>query len=140
MNGKLLYLDSSAILKTLLSEEGSAELCALLREWPEHVSSALARVEVRRVLRRATPPLPRNAIERGEQSLRRVTLIGIDDAILNTASLLEPPALRSMDAIHLATALSMQGNLQALITYDRRMAEAASQAGLTVWPPGTQVG
>ncbi|MDA2931329.1 PIN domain-containing protein [Acidobacteria bacterium AH-259-O06] len=78
-------------------------LFALLKQWPDRISSVLARVEVLRSLRRAAAP-PTD-YQRGEQVLARLALVRIDDGILATAAALDPPHLRALDAIHLATAL-----------------------------------
>jgi len=133
VSGRLLYLDSSAIVKLVVAEPESAALFALLEKWPERISSALARVEVPRALRRATSAA--GAGERGEQVLRRLGLVRMDDQILAHATRLAPPELRTLDAIHLATALSVESDLAALVTYDHRLADAASAARVTVWAP-----
>ena len=135
MSRTMLYLDSSAIVKTVMAEEESEALRELLRAWPHRVSSALARVEVPRALRRAKAP--GFLFERAQQVLLDIVLISMDEAVLEMAGALEPPALRALDAIHLATALSVKGDLQAFITYDQRLTDAASQAGLSVWAPGS---
>lgn len=69
------------------------------------------------------------------QVLARVNLLDLDTPILSAASALEPKTLRSLDALHLASALSLGTDLQALVTYDVRLAEAARQAGLEVLAP-----
>lgn len=133
MNGGLLYLDSSAIIKLVVSEPESAALFAELRAWPETVSSALAGVEVSRAIRRSSPH--QSASRRAHTVLERIGLVRIDDAILEKAALLESAALRSLDAIHLATALSLGGDLGAVATYDERLARAARALGLRVLSP-----
>ena len=95
------------------------------------VTSALARVEVARAIGRLTRP-PRRTLE---QVLRGVTIVAIDDHVLDMAAELEPARLRTLDAIHLATALRVRQDLDAFITYDRRLGEAASRAGLSVEAP-----
>lgn len=67
--------------------------------------------------------------------LAEVDLVRLDEPILDRAARLDPPALRSLDAIHLATALSLD-DLEAIVTYDDQMADAARSAGLTVSVPG----
>jgi hypothetical protein len=133
MSGSLLYLDSSAIVKLVVPEPESAALFALLERWPERISSALARVEVPRALRRAA--LPADVSARGEQVLKRLAFLQMDDRILATAARLLPPDLRTLDAIHLASALAVQSDLAALVTYDRRLADSAARANITVWAP-----
>lgn len=128
----MLYLDSSAIVKLVLTEAESDALHVYLAEHSEHVSSKLAHVEVLRALRRASKhPL---ALEHAERILSRTILVAIDEPLLAAAAALKPQDLRSLDAIHLATALSLEG-LDALVTYDRRLRDAAKGAGLTVASP-----
>jgi predicted nucleic acid-binding protein len=67
--------------------------------------------------------------------LERMVLVGLDDQILERAAALDPPSLRSLDAIHVATALSLGVNLVALVTYDERMIAAAQELGLPVASP-----
>lgn len=133
MNQGLVYLDSSAILKLVVSEAESAALMALLGDWPERVSSELAQTEVLRALRRAKVTV--SEFRRGEKVIARIGLIHIDKKILQVAAMLQPPALRTLDAIHLATALSVRGDLAAVVTYDSRLAKASSDAKLGVWSP-----
>lgn len=133
MNGKLLYLDSSAIVKLIAPEAQSAALFSFVGRWPQRVSSQLARVEVLRALRRAgAPPALRR---RAENVLARIALIRIDDAVLSAASSLDPPDLRSLDAIHLGTALSLGAELGVLVTYDDRLIVAAGRARLSTASP-----
>ena len=123
MNHKLLYLDSSAILKVVVSERESKVLFELLSHWPIRVSSELARTEVLRALRRARATVPQ--FRRGQKTLDRIGLIPVDSRILSDAALLKPVLLRSLDAIHLATALSLGEALAAVVTYDIRLSLAA---------------
>jgi uncharacterized protein len=133
LNSGLLYLDSSAIIKLVVPEPESAALFAELRAWPEAVSSVLARLEVLRAIRRS--PSPETTLRRALAVLERIGLVRIDDAILEKAALLEPPVLRSLDAIHLATALSIGSDLGAVASYDLRLARAARALGLSVLKP-----
>lgn len=94
------YLDSSAIVKLVVHEPESAALSRYLRGRRPIVASALARVEVLRVT--ASFGLP--AQDRAHDVLNRLELIRINDRVLTLAGLLPPPELRSLDAIHLATA------------------------------------
>jgi predicted nucleic acid-binding protein len=127
----MLYLDSSAIVKLVTREPGTTELVQAIRTDPEVVSSALARTEVVRAVRRSGG---RSA--RAETVLERTALVHIDEQILRSASQLGPRELRTLDAIHLATALSLADDLDALVTYDTRLAHAAMNAGLEVRSPG----
>jgi len=126
-----VYLDSSALVKLVVEEPESQALVAYLDDRPTRVSSALARVEVARAVR----PQGSRAVARARQLLARIALLHLDDALLDTAAALEADHLRSLDAIHIASARTVSSGLAALVTYDRRMAEAASGVGLTVTAP-----
>ena len=125
------YLDSSAIVKLAVSEPESAALGRYLRRRRPLVSSALARTEVARALL----PLGQAAVRRGQDALSRLELIRISDRILATAGTLLPAELRTLDAIHLATAHHLGGDLARLITYDERMRAAAEATGCSVVAP-----
>lgn len=129
----MLYLDSSALVKLVIWEEGSDALTELLPQFSSPVSSALASVEVQRTIRRATPDAA--VLARAQQVLAGVILLKLDDPVLRVAAELRPEILRSLDALHLATALSIGEDLEALITYDDRLATAASENGLRVLAP-----
>lgn len=125
------YLDSSAIVKLAIREPESSALHAHLRRRRPLVSSGLARTEVLRALL----PLGPTAIARGHDVLGRIDLIRINDQVLNTAAEMLPPELRSLDAIHLATAQQLGTDLRHVVTYDDRMAQAARALGLEVANP-----
>jgi uncharacterized protein len=129
----LIYLDSSALVKLVVPEPESAVLFDFLAARPERVSSALARVEVLRALKRAG--FSRKVLERGAKVLDAVALIRVDDAILDDAARLEPTTLRSLDAIHLATARVVGEDLEAIVTYDGRLGDAARELGLRAVSP-----
>ena len=133
MAGKLLYLDSSAIVKMVFLEKESPALLAILSRFAGTVSSSLAAVEVRRAVRRA-PPDPAT-LQRSHQVLAGIDLLRIDDSILSSAADLEPPLLRTLDAVHLASALSLGDDLSAIAVYDVRLADAARLSGLEVLSP-----
>lgn len=125
------YVDSSAVVKLAVVERESAALRAYLRTRGPLVSSALARTEVGRAL----SPLGAVAVRRGRQVLARVDLIRVSDRVLDVAVRLPPPELRSLDAIHLATAQQLGRSLARVVTYDARMTVAADALGLTVVAP-----
>ncbi len=133
---KLLYLDSSALIKLVNPEPESRALTELLADWPERISSALARVEVLRAARRAGGGEDR--LGRAEKVTGRIGLIRPDHTVLDEASSLGPPELRSLAAIHLATALSVGEDLGGMVCYDPRLAEAATGSGITVLTPGVE--
>lgn len=125
------YLDSSAIVKTVVREPESVALRRALRRFPIHASAGLARAEVLRAVRRAEP----RALPRAYQALGKLLLIELDDTLLDAAGTLDPPELRTLDAIHLTAAQALAPELGALITYDDRMAAAASALGFEVEAP-----
>lgn len=127
-----LYLDSSAFVKIVVLERETQPLRALLAASDaRRVSSALLRTEALRAVRHLGP----DALAATREGLRRVESIAIDDRLLDTAGLLEPGVVRTLDAIHVATAMSLGDDLEAVITYDERMAEAARLVGLPVVSP-----
>ena len=133
MAGGLLYLDSSAIVKMVLRETESPALLAVLPRFAGIVSSSLAAVEVHRAVRRA--PQDPALLQRSRQVLAGIDLLRLDDAILSAAAELEPPLLRTLDALHLASALSLGDDLSVMAVYDGRLADAARSIGLEVLSP-----
>ena len=125
------YLDSSAIVKLAVAEPESAALRRYLRRRRSLVSSALARTEVARALL----PLGEPAVRRGQEVLARLELIRVSDRILAAAGALLPPELRTLDAIHLATARQLGADLARLITYDARLRAAAVATSCPVSAP-----
>jgi len=127
----MLYLDSSAIVKLVVREPETADLVEVVRADPAVVSSALAVTEVIRAVTRSG-----GRAARAEAVLEGIALIPIDEGILRAAATLAPRDLRTLDAIHLASALSFGRDLAELVTYDQRLAEAATGAGIDVRSPG----
>lgn len=125
------YLDSSAIVKLAVAEPESAALRQYLRRRRPYVTSALARTEVARALLPAGP----TAVRRGNEVLSRFELIRVNNRVLSIAGALLPAELRSLDAVHLATAQLLGDDLAQLVTYDARMAEAARSLGWAVTAP-----
>jgi predicted nucleic acid-binding protein len=121
-----VYLDSSAIVKVVVQEPGWQELEAYLREHPVRATSRIATVEVARVIARI-PELDRVAVaERVRSAFGRLTLIEFDADVAAAAMRLRPASLRTLDAIHVASAMEFREELTALVTYDARMTEAAT--------------
>jgi len=130
-----VYLDSSALVKLIQTETETAALRAFLaeRRGLPKVTSALARVEVVRAVIRSD----RAAVRHARRLLSRLHEVDIDRSLLDRAGELVTDApLRSLDAIHLASALTLGSTLDAMVTYDVRMADAASELGLPVERPG----
>lgn len=125
-----MYLDSSAIVKLVVAEHESDALRSGLG--PDIASSALARIEVVRAVRRSEGDRLTPA---AEAVLEALDLVAVDAGILRAAAVFDPPSVRTLDAIHLATAAEFGNDLEVLITYDERMAVAASDAGFDTWAP-----
>lgn len=131
MSAGLGYLDTSAFVKLSLGEAEQAPLRQALAAHDAHVASALLRTEAMRACARYGTTY----VTAAERGLSTVALIPVDDDVLRHAGALTPPTLRSLDALHLATALSLGPDLGALFTYDQRMIEAARDHGVPVLSP-----
>jgi uncharacterized protein len=127
----LTYVDSSAIVKLAIAEPESPALRRYLSRRRPLVCSALARTEVTRALL----PAGAEAVARGQAVLRRIQLVRINDRVLNDAGQMQPNELRSLDAIHLASARLLGNALRMIVTYDERMAAAAHATGWSVATP-----
>lgn len=124
------YLDASALVKLVVREAESAALQSWLGGRDDVVSCNLARTEV---LRAVSPSGP-DAVVHARRLVDEIELIQLDDELLDLAGELEPP-VRGLDAIHLAAALELGDELEAVVTYDSRMASAAELLGLPVVTP-----
>jgi len=126
------YVDSSALLKLVLAEPESAALRERL-QLVHTVSSTLLVTEMLRGARRSRPD---GALDgQVDAALAPVRMIAIDETIVRGAGTAPPVGLRSLDAIHLATALRLTGRLYAFVCYDERLADAARAVGLRVEAP-----
>lgn len=125
------YLDASAFVKLIRAEAESDALRTWLASHPERTSSALLRTEVLRAVRMEDAA----DLARARELLDAVVLVPIDDTVLEAAGLLDPGALRTLAAIHLATARYLGSDVDALVTYHRRMIEGAGRLGLPVASP-----
>ena len=133
----MIYLDSSAIIKLIRPEPQSAQLHDWLTAHSDRtlVSSALAEIEVPRALRRADP----GRLVSVPTILAKINRVEIDAVVRATAAAYGEPQVRSLDAIHLASAQSLvlEGlSLSAFVTYDKRLLETARDLGFTVANPG----
>ena len=133
MAGELLYAEASALVKLVVEEPESAAFAQMVDERPRVISSIVTAVELPRAARRATDTLL--AAERADAIVRELDLLELDIEVVRVAATLAPPALRSLDAIHLATALSLGVALAGIATYDTRLTEAAGLAGVAVLAP-----
>jgi uncharacterized protein len=128
-----LYFDTSALVKLVTAEPESAPLRSYLSETggDAEFTAAITRTElVRAAARLRDADIARQAT----LLLTRLQFVEISRALLDAAADLPPPELRALDAIHLAAAMTAP-DLRALVTYDRRLADAAAHAGLSVASP-----
>jgi uncharacterized protein len=129
----MIYLDSAAVVKLVHAESESQAL----RDWLDEradtgwISSTLVEVESFRALARHAP----EAVARLHPVLDLIDLVDLDPSIRILAQTLRPVTVRSLDAIHLGTALRIRSRLTSFVTYDKRLADAATGAGLTVDMP-----
>jgi predicted nucleic acid-binding protein len=129
------YMDTSALVKLVRSEQETPPLRAWLSgpAAPDvFVSSALARVELLRAVRRVDAELAASA----GAVLGAMHLLAVGEAVLGRAAEISPPSVRSLDAVHLASAEALGSSLSALVVYDRRLVDAAEGLGLPVVSPG----
>ncbi len=129
----MIYLDTSAFVKLIWAESDSVALSRFLAQRPAVplVSSALLTVETRRAVQREDP----SALARADLLLTRIGRIGITASLIESASRLPDRSLRSLDAIHLATALLLRDHLDVVVTYDKRLTAAAEAHHLPVEAP-----
>lgn len=126
----MLYLDTSAAVKLVNRELESDALLGYLRQLPDErlVSAALIRTELRRAVGHPSEPV--------ETLLRSLAMVELTGSLLDEAGIVAPEsALRSLDAIHLVAARRLGTELVAVVTYDRRMAAAATSLRLPVVSP-----
>lgn len=144
----MIYVDSCALVKLVRAEDESAALRMWFGERPAAavVTSELAEAEVVRVVRRSNhtaqgvPVDPERLVQelaRAAEVLAAVGQVPIDRDLLLCAGAYEAPMLRTLDAIHLVSALDVTSGLaeRQFVTYDRRLAAAAHDAGLEVVAP-----
>lgn len=129
---KTVYIDTGVLGRVLLDEPDKHAIQRDLAKFDKRVASRLLRVELRRV------GLRRELLDRVNTLVADVSLIPIDDQILTATETLTPSSVGTLDAIHLATAvrLSREGELDALMTYDKRLADGAREHGLAILSPG----
>ena len=127
------YVDTSAFVKLLMAEPESG---ALRSWWLDHddavFSSDLLRTEVLRTTRRISP----QALATARRFLDAMPLLNLDAETFERGGLVDPPSLRSLDAVHLAAATAVGDELAGVLSYDSRLAEAAEAQGLTIVAPG----
>jgi predicted nucleic acid-binding protein len=127
------YLDTSAAVKLVVAERDTAALTAWLAEHDDEVvSSDLLRTELLRATKRGAP----HAMPRARAVLDSLTVLTVPTSTFERAADLDPDLLRSLDAVHLTAALELGDDLDGLVTYDDRLADAARFHGITVIAPG----
>jgi len=127
---RVAYVDASALVKLVHAEPFSAPFYRWWLEAEGIVTSRIGTIEMARAVQRR----PHDAEALG-LVLRRLTVLELDEAIARVAAAIEPPGIRTLDAIHLATGLSLLPELDAFVTYDDRLADAARAVGLPVVRP-----
>lgn len=125
----MFYLDTSAAVKLVVAERGSTALRRWLASRDDQVfSSDLLRTELLRVIRSAAP----EHMVQARAVLDGLLLVTLSSGVCERAALLEPAGLRSLDALHVAAALELGDGLEGMVSYDRRMADAARALGIAV--------
>ncbi len=126
-----LYLDTSALARVLLRQPDTSLIEAEIDRFDGHFASRLLRTELRRVA------LRHDLLEFVDPLLTEVSLMPIDESILVAAETIRPATIKTLDAIHLATIerLAGLGSIDAVLTYDARLAEAVRERGLEVVAP-----
>ncbi len=130
----MIYCDSSALVKLVVDEPESDALEAWLATQPDDtplVSSVLARTEVVRAVSR----YGHEWTDAAKELLKSVAVVELDAVLADDAAQFEPPELRSLDALHLASALRLGQALTAFVAYDLRLTDAARAHGLPVNSP-----
>lgn len=134
-----LYLDTSALVKLLVREAESEAIEVELLRWSKLATSLVTNVELPRVVSRAREERPSLVVD-GSLVLRGIlasaTTIPLDERIVGEAREVRPSSVGALDAIHVASALSLGDDLAAVATYDRRMQEALALAKIEVVAPG----
>lgn len=126
----LAYVDLSALVKLVLDEADAGAMRRWYVEAERIICSVVGLIETRRAIARKV-----DADERVDVILGSVVRMDVDDVIARVAAALSPTTLRTLDAIHLATAREIGGELDAFVTYDDRLADAARGIGLPVVRP-----
>jgi len=124
-------VDTSALGRVLLGEPDAEAVIRDLREFDRHIASRLLRVELRRLA------LREGLLDHADQLLSGISLLPLDEAVLDAAETVRPASVATLDAIHLVTALRLadQALIDTVLTYDARLAGGAREHGLSVIAP-----
>ncbi len=129
-------MDTSALMKLVSAEpETQALQTWQVQKDRDLVTGDLAQTELLRAARKLTPA----HVQVAREVLDSKQLMRLGERVFEQAGLLDPPAFRSLDTIHLATALDLGHDLQGIVTYDKRLAEAAEHNGVPAVFPGTRL-
>jgi hypothetical protein len=126
------YVDASALVKLFKAEQETEAFRTALADWPVQVASELIRVEAVCTARRLGG---RDALQRADAALEQITLIPLTLEVIELATGAHTPPLRAMDAVHLATALTLREDLGAVFVYDSDLHAAAQGRGLNALAP-----
>lgn len=126
-----VYVDTSALGRVLLGEPDAAAVIRNLHDFDQHVASRLLRLELSRLA------LREGVLQHADQLLSGVALLPLSEAVLDAAATIEPASVATLDAIHLVTALRLADDalIDAVMTYDLRLAAGARKHGLSVLAP-----
>jgi predicted nucleic acid-binding protein len=132
--GDPLYADTSALVKLIIDEQESESLDRYLSASElQLTSSVICEVE----LLRAVSRVEQGRLSEARQLLDEMILLPLTTDIRDRAASIQPPSVRSLDAMHLATALEIQADLHALVSYDNRLVDTARGTGIKAISPGT---
>ena len=133
----VLYADTSALVKLIVTEPESTPLEDELLRWDDIATSEITAIELSRAVARARQePEADVADERSVlELLAALSEVPLTDDVRALASTIGPPSLRTLDAIHLASAMTLGADLGGLLTYDVRMQRAAAESKLTIVAP-----
>jgi len=131
VTGRVCYLDASALVKLVVTEPETQALLTYLTDFPGRLTSVISAVEVPRAAARHGLP----ATAQLSHLRDSVDLFDLDAGVLEGAAEVKPVGLRTLDAIHVATAVALRDDLVAMVSYDHRLIDAARAAGLPVVSP-----
>jgi hypothetical protein len=129
---RAVYVDASALAKLIIDEPEGDDLRAFLAPIACQATSMVGRIEAERTVARRAP----GRLAHVAGLLDDLMIVGLEPEIAAAAATIGPPTLRTLDAIHLASAAALGADLEAFVTYDRRLAEAARALGMRVASPG----
>jgi uncharacterized protein len=136
----ILYVDTSALVKLLVREDESEAIELELRSWPHLAMSIVTKIELPRTVERVQSERP-DAVTDGNLTLHGImesaSIVPLDDEVVMAARAVQPVTVAALDAIHVASALSLGKELAGVATYDRRMTEALKHEKVKVIAPGT---